>query len=95
MAKMFGILRSPFAASPGRTAKQATRTGDEQLTAELNNQGRGSDAGGKTTVITTLFSDGSGILTLRRAGEALPLRYVWSADEQALGLRSEHLKEVS
>ncbi len=79
MAKMFGILRSPFQGSEGRTAKQATRTGEEQLSSELNNVGRGDTTGGKTTVTTVLFEDGSGRVTVNRVNDgAVTLQ--WSHD---------------
>jgi hypothetical protein len=93
MAKMFGILKSPFANSPGRTAKQATRTGDGQMTAELNNLGRGADAGGKTKVTTTLFSDGSGFLTVTRGTEEARLR--WNDDREVMAFSGPVIRETA
>lgn len=78
MAKMFGKLQSPTAA--GARGGVATRLGDEQLTSELNNVGRGDAAGGKTTVTTKLFSDGSGLLQVTRGTRQISLRWVGEDD---------------
>ena len=83
---MFGALKS---LQPDGTpyGGKATRLGDTELQAEMNNTGwvsRDVKGGGKTTVETKLFEDGSGTIVIRRQGEATPLSLTWSDDEHDL-----------
>lgn len=81
MAKMFAAIQSFM---DGRRVSGATRTGEREMRAEINNIGHhAGDQGGRTTVEAVLFEDGSGKFTVDRKGGGR-CELWWTSDEANL-----------